>query len=91
MGEVRLGYWFILAPIGLGNGPHVLGNGSVSDPDPDPDSRVFWIRIRIRNPDPDPDPGPSKKILKVISPPKNCQNIKLKLDGVSSTILPASN
>ena len=49
---------------------------SVSDPDPDPDSRVFWIRIRIRNPD--PDPGSSKKILKVISPPKNCQNIKLK-------------
>ena len=25
--EVRLGHWFILAPIGLGNGPHVLGNG----------------------------------------------------------------
>ena len=27
MGEVRLGPWFILAPIGLGNGPHMLGNG----------------------------------------------------------------
>ena len=27
MGEVRLGPWFILAPIGLGNGLHVLGNG----------------------------------------------------------------
>ena len=26
-GEVRLGCWFILAPFGLGNGPHWLGNG----------------------------------------------------------------
>ena len=26
-GEIRLGHWFILAPIGIGNGPHVLGNG----------------------------------------------------------------
>ena len=25
--EVRLGHWFLLAPLGLGNGPHVLGNG----------------------------------------------------------------
>ena len=24
-GEVRLGHWFILAPIGLGNGPQVKG------------------------------------------------------------------
>ena len=55
-----------------------FGLAAASVSDPDPDSRVFWIRIRIRNPDPDPDPGPSKKILKVISPPKNCQNIKLK-------------
>ena len=26
-GEVRLGRWFILAPLGLGNGLHVLGYG----------------------------------------------------------------
>ena len=26
-GDVRLGLWFILAPIVLGNGPHVLDNG----------------------------------------------------------------
>ena len=26
-GKVGLGRWFILAPTGLGNGPHVLGKG----------------------------------------------------------------
>ena len=26
-GEVRLDHLFILAPIGLGSGPHVLGSG----------------------------------------------------------------